>query len=179
IATIPLPYLPQLFEQLPSSLKVLENLENVAVACVILKCKRAISENFWMNVNDEQMEIPGIIEFSNLNPLKEKIIYIPFYMHRAHSKYQNSDEKFIQESLQCLQRVDSSFEKTDLLGSRVFRYQYAQPVCEMGYLDKLPPIKSEIAGLYMVDTSYYYPEDRSQSESIRLAQRIVKQIIQE
>ena len=40
-----------------------------------------------------------------------------------------------------------------------------------------PPMKELVDGFYIMDTSYYYPEDRSLSESIRAALELVKDII--
>ncbi|MCX6584288.1 MAG: hypothetical protein NT166_29280 [Candidatus Aminicenantes bacterium] len=39
-----------------------------------------------------------------------------------------------------------------------------------------PPVKTGVEGLYIVDTSYYYPEDRSLSGSIREAQELAKEL---
>ena len=46
-------------------------IRNVGVVCVLLKLKRPFSRNFWMNINDRRIEIPGLIEYTNLNPLPE------------------------------------------------------------------------------------------------------------
>lgn len=35
---------------------------------MILKLKHPVSENFWMNISDPGIAIPGVIEYSNLNP---------------------------------------------------------------------------------------------------------------
>ena len=48
------------------------------------------------------------------------------------------------------------------------RYEFAQTVCGPGFLAKLPPMQTSIRGFLMADTAYYYPEDRSISESIRI-----------
>ena len=48
--------------------------------CVIIKLKKSISKNFWLNINDPNMDIPGLVEYSNLMPMKENVIYVPFYL---------------------------------------------------------------------------------------------------
>ena len=50
------------------------------------------------------------------------------------------------------------------------RLRHAQPVCTPGFLDRLPPVQTDIAGLQIADTCFYYPEDRGVSESVRLGQ---------
>jgi protoporphyrinogen oxidase len=54
----------------------------------------------------------------------------------------------------------------------VGRLRYAQPVCEPGFGDRLPPIRTPIAGLQIADTCFYYPEDRGVSEGARLAREM-------
>ncbi len=40
-------------------------------------------------------------------------------------------------------------------------------------MDKLPPMASrERKGFYMADTAYCYPEDRSITESVRIARQL-------
>ena len=36
------------------------------------------------------------------------------------------------------------------------------------FFDRLPPMTRSVRGFYMADTAYYYPEDRSVSESIQV-----------
>jgi protoporphyrinogen oxidase len=38
-------------------------LKNIAVVCVIAKLRRAVIENFWVNTNDPDMDIPGLVEY--------------------------------------------------------------------------------------------------------------------
>ena len=82
VSTIPLPYVVPLIPALPADEKArIAAIDNVGVVCVLLKLKRPFSRNFWMNINDPRIEIPGLIEYSNLNPLDGSVIvYAPFYM---------------------------------------------------------------------------------------------------
>jgi hypothetical protein len=49
-------------------------------------------------------------------------------------------------------------------------------VCTPGFLDRLPPIQTDIAGLQIADTCFYYPEDRGVSESARLGRAMADRI---
>lgn len=51
---------------------------------------------------------------------------------------------------------------------RPFTHEFAQTVCSPGFFDALPPMRSKLEGLFLADTSHYYPENRSISESLRL-----------
>jgi protoporphyrinogen oxidase len=173
ISTIPLPYITRIVSGLPEdAVKKYEKLDNIGVVCVILKLTNSLTENFWLNINDPEIALPGIIEFSNINPLPAKILYFPFYLPRTHKNFQKSDGEFIDEVMGYCKKINPTFAKSWVSAARVHRYEYAQPLCVPGHLDLLPPIKTFISGLYAADTSYYYPEDRSISESIKLGKKL-------
>ncbi len=177
VTTVPLPYIPRIIPGLPGEVtKKYAGLDNIGVVCVLLKLSRPLTGNFWLNISDSAIELPGLIEFSNLNPLAEKLVYFPFYLHRTDEKFSKSDRYFIDSVKGYCKRINKNFDESWVLGQRVHRYEYAQPVCPPGFLQGLPPIKTVIDGLYVMDTSYYYPEDRSISESVKAAREIAERI---
>jgi protoporphyrinogen oxidase len=175
ISTIPLPYLPRLMPNLPAEvLAKFKAIKNIAVVCVIAKLKRALTDNFWININDGEMDIPGLIEYTNLRPLGHHVVYVPFYIPGEHSLFAQPDGVFIEKVQRYLKKINQYLIEEDFLEIRVSRYRYAQPICEPGHLEKLPPVKLPIDGLWVADTSYYYPEDRGISESIEFGRRMAK-----
>jgi protoporphyrinogen oxidase len=177
ISTVPLPYVPLLMPDLPQKLlDAYKRVNYVAVVCVIAKLKKAVTANFWLNTNDPNMDIPGIVEYTNLRPLDEHIVYVPFYVPGEHPKYQESNEVFIDKVKRYLMKVNPALTADDFIDVRASRYRYAQPVCDPGYLDHLPPIELPVKGLIVADTSYYYPEDRGISESIDLGRKMARMV---
>jgi protoporphyrinogen oxidase len=178
ISTIPLPYVPNLVPDLPQPLlDAYRSVKNIAVVCVIVKLKKSVSANFWLNINDPDMDIPGLVEYSNLRPLGSHIIYVPFYMPAEHPKYQESDSVFLEKVQRYLRQINPDLSAADFIELRASRYRYAQPICEPGYLDRLPPVALPVKGLWIADTSYYYPEDRGISESISFGRQMAKDIM--
>jgi protoporphyrinogen oxidase len=85
ISTVPLPYVPLLMPDLPAAvIDQFKALKNIAVVCVIAKLKKPVTENFWLNTNDPDMDIPGLVEYSNLRPMDQHIVYVPFYIPGEH-----------------------------------------------------------------------------------------------
>lgn len=175
ISTIPLPYVPRVMPDLPAEiLERFKALNNVAVVCVIVKLSKQLTENFWLNTNDDEMDIPGLVEYSNLRPLDQHIVYVPFYMPGDHPKYAESDQVFLDKVRRYFKKINPALNDGDFLAMRASRYRYAQPICEPGYLERLPPVSLPIKGLWVADTSYYYPEDRGISESIGFGRQMAK-----
>lgn len=175
ISTVPLPYVPRIFPDLPVEIiNAYRSVKNIAVVCVIAKMRKPLSNNFWVNTNDPDMDIPGLVEYTNLRPLDHHVVYVPFYMPGEHPKYKESDDAFIDRVKRYLQKINPNLHEDDFIDMRASRYRHAQPICEPGFLSKLPPIELPIKGLWVADTSYYYPEDRSMTESIKLGREMAK-----
>jgi len=175
VSTIPLPYLVKLAPELPKAERdKVAAIVNIGVVCAIFKLKHSVSPNFWTNINDPSMAIPGLIEYSNLNPLPCTIVYAPFYMPVTHPKYKLPKEAFIEEVTGYLAKLNPAFDRSWILAANAFRYEFAQTVCTPNFYDALPPMKSAVRGLFLADTSHYYPEDRSISESMRLGRELAR-----
>ncbi|MBC8996182.1 NAD(P)/FAD-dependent oxidoreductase [Pseudomonas sp. N40(2020)] len=175
ISTIPLPYVPKVMPDLPDEiLQRFKALKNIAVVCVIVKLRKALTENFWLNTNDPEMDIPGLVEYSNLRPMKEHIVYVPFYVPGEHPKFQEPNEVFLDKVRRYLKKINPALTDDDFIDIYASRYRYAQPICDPGYLDRLPPVQLPVKGLWVADTSYYYPEDRGISESIDFGRKMAK-----
>ncbi|GGD04796.1 NAD(P)/FAD-dependent oxidoreductase [Halopseudomonas salina] len=175
ISTIPLPYIPQIApDLLVELLDRFCSVRNIAVVCVIAKLNKPVSSNFWVNINDPDMDIPGLVEYSNLYPLEESIVYVPFYMPAEHRKFADPDSVFVDKVRSYLKKINPALDDDDFLDIHASRYRFAQPICEPGFLRRLPPPKLPIAGLWVADTSYYYPEDRGISESVKFGRAIAR-----
>jgi len=173
ISTIPLAYIHKIMPDLPIDiLNKFVAINNIAVVCVVIKLDQAVTENFWLNVNDADMDIPGLVEYSNLMPLNDHIVYIPFYMPGEHKKYTDGDDVFEDKAIKYLKTISPNLNDKSFIDIKVNRYRYAQPICPPNYLKCLPPIKLSVKGLFVADTSYYYPEDRGISESIKMGRSI-------
>ncbi len=175
VSTIPLPYVPKLMPDLPVGiLAQFKAVNNIAVVCVIVKLRKAVTENFWLNTNDPDMDIPGMVEYSNLNPLAQHVAYVPFYMPAEHPKFAEPDQAFLDKVRRYFKKINPELVDEDFLDMRASRYRYAQPICDPGYLDRLPPPSLPVQGLWVADTSYYYPEDRGISESIDFGRKMAR-----
>jgi protoporphyrinogen oxidase len=178
ISTAPLPLVPRLIPDLPKDvLQQFQAIKNIAVVCVIVKLKKAVSPNFWLNTNDDTMDIPGLVEYSNLRPMDQHIVYVPFYIPGEHPKFAEPDSAFTDKVKRYLKRINPQLIDSDFLDIRASRYRYAQPICQPNYLESIPGRKLDIDGLWVADTSHYYPEDRGISESIDFGRLMAREAV--
>lgn len=180
LSTAPIQYVPRMVPDLPPDFAAsIARIGNIPVACVILKLAHPISDNFWLNISDPGIEIPGVIEYTNLNPLggDVHIVYAPFYMPKPHPKWTRSNAELIDEVKSYLARLNPSFRPDWVRAAHCHRYEFAQTICPPGFEAMLPPMRTPLAGFYMADTAYYYPEDRSISESVEVGRRLAQEAL--
>lgn len=84
---------------------------------------------------------------------------------------------FLDKVQRYLKKINPELSDDDFIDLRASRYRYAQPICDPGYLNKLPPVALPVAGLWVADISYYYPEDRGISESIDFGRKLARNAI--
>lgn len=170
ISTIPTPLVSKMIPGLPEAAKkAYDVIQNIGVVCLIFKLKKSVTPNFWVNVFDSSMNIPGFVEFSRLRPTPDTIVYVPYYMPITSPHWRRNDADLIDEAFGYLKRVNPSLTDSDRIDARAGRLLYAQPVCPPGFGAMIPKAQTPVAGLQAADTSFYYPEDRGVSEGVRWA----------
>ncbi len=170
VSTVPPPVLAGLLpEGWEGYAEALRRIQYIGVVCLVLKLKRPVSHNFWLNVNDARAPFNGIIEYTNLNPLEGKhghIVYVPFYVATDHPYYRMDDDALVAKSWEALKRIAPALQDSDLLGRHVARAPYAQAICTTNFLKLMPAHRAPLTGLHLLDSTFLYPEDRTQSGHI-------------
>ena len=180
ISTVPTPLVPAMIPDLPAVSKdAYRSIANIGVVCLIFKLTRQVSKHFWVNIVDPRAPIPGLIEYSNLRPTGETIVFVPYYMPITNPKWALSDGDLIKEAYACLRLVNPALRDDDLIEATASRLKHAQPVCPPGFAARIPPIATAIAGLQVADTCFYYPEDRGISASVRYGRMMAAAILEQ
>ena len=132
----------------------------------------------WININDSRIPANGLIEYTNLNPLEnikpDKIVYIPFYLPVSDGRYLASESTLKEEFYKMLKLIRPDLSHDFCADSRIFRSPYAQAICTSGFKERIPPVKTSIDHVFMLDSTQIYPSDRSLNAMITLAEDMVK-----
>ena len=177
ISTMPTPLVSTIVPDLPKDWKAkYDAINSIGVCCLLFKLKKSVTRHFWINITEPGIEIPGLIEFSNLRPLEHAVVYVPYYMPVTHPKFSWPTQRLLDEAFGYIQRINPAIGRDDILATHVARLRHAQPVCEPGFAAKIPPIQTPIKGLQIADTCFYYPEDRGISESVKIAREMAERL---
>ncbi len=183
ISTVALPVLLKITPDLSASYREqIGQIDYLGVVCGLLKLKRPITTSFWVNINDPDIPFNGVIEYSNLNKHMglggKSVIYIPYYLRTSAPRYSFSDERLMDEFIDGLHRVNPAFDPSWIEEWHISRAPYAQAICTVGFAALVPDHQTPLAGLYITDSTQFYPEDRTISAAIRMGRRVAGMILE-
>ena len=171
LSTVALPVLDRLVPaQTSTYFEKIRQVKYIGVVCALFNLKRSFSPNFWLNINDPRISFNGIIEQTNLNQnLRDaglNLIYVPYYLPTDEPRYSYSDEQLYAEYLVMLKLVNPAFDESWIQDRFISRAAYAQAVCTTRFADLRPDHRAPLRGLYVTDSTQFYPEDRTLSAAI-------------
>jgi protoporphyrinogen oxidase len=183
ISTVALPVLTKIAPGLPSAYRNrLEQIKYLGVICMLLRLRHPLTRSFWINTNDPRISFNGFIEYTNLNPRPDlngsRIVYVPFYLPVTAERFRRDDASLFEEYIQALQCVNPAFARKEVEEYYVFRENFAQAICWVGFSKLIPEHTTPIENLYVTDSAQFYPEDRTISAAIRLGRRVAALIYQ-
>lgn len=176
ISTVPIPHTGPLFNSFEGPyFDNLRSLPYTGVMVMLLHLKEQFSPYFWMNVSDSALHFSGVIEYTNLNPypaLKgEAILYIPQYLPHTAPLYNMPNSELFDLYCSDLSRINPDFNRTWVKEYRVHRDRFAQPVCEIGFPERMPDIQTPFDNLLLTDSYQLHPHDRAITFSTDLGRR--------
>jgi protoporphyrinogen oxidase len=172
ISTVALPVLDRLVpHQSDPYFERVREVKYIGIVCMLLSLRRPFSRNFWTNINDPRISFNGIIEQSTLNQNLQQaglnVVYVPFYLPTTEPRYGAADQDLFAEYTAMLKFMNPDFSESWVKEYHVFRTPHAQPVFTINFVDLMPAHRTPIGGLYVTDSTQFYPEDRTISQAIR------------
>jgi protoporphyrinogen oxidase len=142
----------------------------IGVVCALFSLRHPFTRNFWLNINDPRISFNGVIEQTNLNRnLREaglNVLYVPYYLATGEPRYGYTDTQLFDEYVPMLKLVNPEFDESWIEEFSVARAAYAQAVCHTHFAELRPEHRTPIRGLYVTDSTQFYPEDRTLSAAI-------------
>jgi len=184
ISTVALPALDRLVPgQTDPYFERARSIKYIGVVCMMLSLDRPFGKYFWTNINDRRVSFNGIVEQTNLNQnLRDKginILYVPFYLPTSDARYKAKGEDLLAEYSAMLKLLNPEFDESWIKEWHVFRAPYAQPIFDTHFLDVMPDHRTPIQGLYVTDSTQFYPEDRTISAAIAQGRKVAGMILAE
>lgn len=182
IVTTPNPVFAKLCPSLP--VKYIEKLNKVkyrgAMVIVLQLKKQFMKDIYWLNVNDLSSKILAVVEHTNFVPPNKykgaHLLYAGAYPAQKDELMTMDKIKLLELVVEELKKINSKFSKSWIENSWIFRDKFAQPIVDTKYHTYVPPIKTGIKNLYLVNMAQVYPEDRGTNQAVRDGKAIADKI---
>jgi protoporphyrinogen oxidase len=178
--TAPALVAPWIRKQSPALADQCDAIEYLANVCVVLILDRSLGSTYWLNVNDPTFPFVAVIEHTNFEPASsyagQHVAYLSRYMPVTDPVYGMTETGLLHAWLPHLRRNFPAFRDGWVLESHTWRARYAQPVVVVGYERLLPPVETDIRGLYLASMAQVYPEDRGTNYAIRSGRAAARRI---
>jgi protoporphyrinogen oxidase len=144
--------------------------------CLILALDRPLTSSYWMNINDPGYPFMALVEHTNYMPASDyggrHLIYLGNYRPMDDPLLRKTTEQALAEFLPHLARINPAFDRAWVTEAWSFAAPYAQPIVTVDYREHIPPFDTPVPDLYLANMFQVYPQDRGQSYSIALANRL-------
>jgi protoporphyrinogen oxidase len=159
----------------------LELVNYLCVVCVSLVLKRFLTPYYVTNLTDTELPFTGLIEATNVIPedvLKGKaLIYLPKYVPHGDAFYEKPDGEIYDIFLQSLKRMFPDLAGSDIIAHAVYREPYVQPLHEIGYSEKIPPMRTPLKNFFIANTTMIKNSTLNNNEVIKLARKAAGLIV--
>jgi protoporphyrinogen oxidase len=103
---------------------------------------------------------------------------LPRYLPPGDPFYEETDEYVLENFIEALSGMFRDFSKNDIITQCVNRETFVQPIQEVGYSEKILPMKTPLRNFYFVNTTMILNSTLNNNQVIRLAQKAADVVTQ-
>lgn len=172
---------PRLAEEIGDAyLGRLRSIEYFTALDLVLELDRPLTGHFWVNVADRRCPFVGLIEHTNLvgreRTAGRVFSHVSNYLPAGHELLELDADSLLDFYAQGLRIIDPGFHPGQVRDRWLFREPAAQPIVDLGYRERIPPRRTPAPGLFLVNATQVYPEDRGTNYAVRDGKRVVAEV---
>ncbi len=165
----------------PAYLEKLETVEYFAALNLVLELDHSLTDYFWINVADRRCPFVGLIEHSNLvgtETTNGRIIsHITNYLPAGHELLDLSPDELLERYEPGLRILNPDFRLDQVRNRWMFCEPAAQPIVGVDYSARITPRATGAAGLWLVNTTQIFPEDRGTNFAVRDGGLVAEEVL--
>lgn len=183
IVTLPSPFFIKIAPQMPKSyLKKLTGLTGIGAINLIMRLSKTFLKDgtYWLSMCDINSPILAIVEHTNFMKSskynREHIVYVGNYNERTDAKFSMNENELLKLYHPYLERISPGYKKS-IIGLKVFKAPFAQPIIPPNYSQKIPPFKTPLRNVYLANIQQVYPWDRGTNYAVELGKKVTEYIL--
>ncbi|MGH6885740.1 MAG: FAD-dependent oxidoreductase [Geminicoccales bacterium] len=149
----------------------LESIEYFTACNLLLELERPLTEHFWVNVADRRCPFVGLIEHSSFvgreNTGGRVFSHVSNYLPAGHELLDLDPDALLDRYDEGLRILSPEYDRSWVRNRWLFTEPAGQPIVDVGYRERIPPRATPVPGLFLVNASQVYPEDRGTNYAVR------------
>ncbi len=158
--------------------KRFEGVRYLGVVCASLLLKRPISPYYVTNITDGWVPLTGVIEMTTIVDPQElggrSLVYLPKYASSDDPIFETTDAELRERWLGTLEKMYPHFQRDHVEAFRVARARQVMALPTLRYSDRLPPMKTSVAGIWGVNSAHILKGNLNVNETIQVAEEAIR-----
>lgn len=178
VVTVPTPLFIKITPSLPEKyIASLTRLKGIGAINLVLRLSKQFMKDgtYWLNMCDIKSPILAVVEHTNFMDAKEynkeHLLYVGNYNPTTDKKFSMNENELLELYHPYLEKISPGYKKT-IIGKRVFKAFFAQPIIPPHYSKQIPPFRTPLKDVYLANIQQVYPWDRGTNYAVELGKKI-------
>jgi protoporphyrinogen oxidase len=158
-----------------------EAIKYLGIVCPSVLLKAPISPYYVTNITDTWPPFTGIIEMTALVDPAElanrTLVYLPKYVEPDNELFSKSDSELREYFLKPLFKMYPRLSEDDVIHFNVASARRVFALPSLQYSEKLPPVKTSLAGYYIINSAQIINGTLNVNETIQVAEKKLDEIL--
>ncbi|WP_089935119.1 NAD(P)/FAD-dependent oxidoreductase [Candidatus Entotheonella palauensis] len=150
------------------------------IICTALLLKQPLSPFYVTNITDAWVPFTAVIDMSALVDARHLggrgLVYLPKYVAADDPAFDMPGHELERQCHQTLARMYPNFCPDDILHVGVSRVRHVLAISTLNYSAKLPPMRTSIPGLHIVNSAHIVNGTLNVNETVQLAEQAIEQL---
>lgn len=151
-----------------------ESIEYMGILCASVLIDQPLAEYYVTNITDGGVPFTAVIEMTTLVDRAEfagrSLVYLPRYAAADDEAWQWTDEELQERFVSALEKMYPSFRRNQVRAFRVSRAKHVMALPTLGYSEKLPPMATNVPGVFAVNSAHIVKGTLNVNEVVELAE---------
>ena len=160
-----------------------DKVEYLGIVCASVLLEKPLSPYYVTNITDDWVPMTAVIEMTTIVDPAElngrSLVYLPKYVPAEHELFDKSDEEIQESFLSALDRMYPEFTRDDVVDFKISRVKTVMAIPTLNYSKLLPPMKSSVDGLYIVNSSYILKGNLNVNETVTIAEKAMETVLKD
>jgi protoporphyrinogen oxidase len=155
----------------------------LGVQVVILALNSPLGTHYWYSLQrDSRQPFLAAIEHTNFSEPSEydgeHLVYLAKYVDTRSEEWQQSDDHLTELARLTCRMINPQFSDDNVIRTRIFRSEYAQPVVGLNASRFVPSIHvNGVPRLFHASMGHVYPWDRGTNFALELGETVAEEVL--